>query len=163
MNCHQMETQNVTISFDYSWFLAKNLAYAKCRIAKFHYRNSSNMDDLSPGNSLWIGPLRPQFLDLGLEVQFDILGFVRRFQLLHHKLWHGQCKLQQVLFFLQCVLQNNNYIWKILSNYIGITSFLGFHEIFEKWKLWKSDMGSASSNWYFVTKIVLIYCEKNLF
>ena len=40
-NCHQMETQNLVISFDYSWFLAKNLAYAKCRIMKFHYRNSS--------------------------------------------------------------------------------------------------------------------------
>ena len=37
-----METQNLVISFDYSWFLAKNLAYAECRIMKFHYRNSSN-------------------------------------------------------------------------------------------------------------------------
>ena len=36
-----METQNLVISFDYSWFLAKNLAYAECRIMKFHYRNSS--------------------------------------------------------------------------------------------------------------------------
>ena len=34
-----METQNLVISFDYSWFLAKNLAYAECRIMKFHYRN----------------------------------------------------------------------------------------------------------------------------
>ena len=40
-NCHQMETQNLVISFDYSWFLAKNLAYAECPIMKFHYRNSS--------------------------------------------------------------------------------------------------------------------------
>ena len=24
-NCHQMETQNLVISFDYSWFLGKNL------------------------------------------------------------------------------------------------------------------------------------------
>ena len=32
-----METQNLVISFDYSWFLAKNLAYAECRIMKFHY------------------------------------------------------------------------------------------------------------------------------
>ena len=37
-----METQNLVISFDYSWFLAKNLAYAECRIMKFHYRNSSS-------------------------------------------------------------------------------------------------------------------------
>ena len=37
-----METQNLVISFDYSWFLAKNLAYAECWIMKFHYRNSSN-------------------------------------------------------------------------------------------------------------------------
>ena len=40
-NCHLMETQNLVISFDYSWFLAKNLAYAECLIMKFHYRNSS--------------------------------------------------------------------------------------------------------------------------
>ena len=40
-NCHRMETQNLVISFDYSWFLAKNFAYAECRIMKFHYRNSS--------------------------------------------------------------------------------------------------------------------------
>ena len=38
-----METQNLVISFDYSWFLAKNLAYAECLIMKFHYRNSSNV------------------------------------------------------------------------------------------------------------------------
>ena len=41
-NCHLMETQNLVISFDYSWFLAKNLAYAECLIMKFHYRNSSS-------------------------------------------------------------------------------------------------------------------------
>ena len=41
-----METQNLVISFDYSWFLAKNLAYAECRIMKFHYRNSSNTNSL---------------------------------------------------------------------------------------------------------------------
>ena len=40
-----METQNLVISFDYSWFLAKNLAYAERRIMKFHYRNSSNVGD----------------------------------------------------------------------------------------------------------------------
>ena len=39
-----METQNLVISFDYSWFLAKNLAYAECPIMKFHYRNSSTVD-----------------------------------------------------------------------------------------------------------------------
>ena len=38
-----METQNLVISFDYSWFLAKNLAYAECRIMKFHYQNSSDI------------------------------------------------------------------------------------------------------------------------
>ena len=36
-----METQNLVISFDYGWFLAKNLAYAECPIMKFHYWNSS--------------------------------------------------------------------------------------------------------------------------
>ena len=36
-----METQNLVISFDYSSFLAKNLAYAEYPIMKFHYRNSS--------------------------------------------------------------------------------------------------------------------------
>ena len=36
-----MKTQNLVISFDYSWFFAKNLAYAECPIMKFHYRNSS--------------------------------------------------------------------------------------------------------------------------
>ena len=41
-NCQLMETQNFVILFDYSWFLAKNLAYAKCPIMKFHYRNSSS-------------------------------------------------------------------------------------------------------------------------
>ena len=40
-NRHLMETKNLVISFDYSWFLAKNLAYAKCPDMKFHYRNSS--------------------------------------------------------------------------------------------------------------------------
>ena len=40
-----MGTQNLVISFDYSWFLAKNLAYAECPIMKFHYRNSSSDDD----------------------------------------------------------------------------------------------------------------------
>ena len=44
MNRHLMETQNLVISFDYSWFLAKNLAYAECPIMKFHYRNSSSAD-----------------------------------------------------------------------------------------------------------------------
>ena len=39
-----METQNLVISFDYSWFLAKNLAYDECWIMKFHYRNSSNVE-----------------------------------------------------------------------------------------------------------------------
>ena len=39
-----METQNLVISFDYSWFLAKNLAYAECRIMKFQYQNSSTAD-----------------------------------------------------------------------------------------------------------------------
>ena len=42
-NRHLMETQNLVISFDYSWFLAKNLAYAECLIMKFHYRNSSTV------------------------------------------------------------------------------------------------------------------------
>ena len=43
MNCHQMETQNLVISFDCSWFLTKNLAYVECPIMKFHYQNSSNV------------------------------------------------------------------------------------------------------------------------
>ena len=43
-NCHWMETQNLVISFDYSWFLVKNLAYDECWIMKFHYRNSSNVN-----------------------------------------------------------------------------------------------------------------------
>ena len=42
MNSHLMATQNLVISFDYSLFLAKNLAYAECPIIKFHYRNSSS-------------------------------------------------------------------------------------------------------------------------
>ena len=42
-----METQNLVISFNYSWFLAKNLAYAECPIMKFHYRNSSIADLLT--------------------------------------------------------------------------------------------------------------------
>ena len=40
-NRHLIETRNLVISFDCTWFLAKNLAYAECRIMKFHYRNSS--------------------------------------------------------------------------------------------------------------------------
>ena len=51
MNYHQVETQNLVISFDYSWFLAKNLAYAECLIMKFHYRNSSNLHTLGQGIS----------------------------------------------------------------------------------------------------------------
>jgi hypothetical protein len=46
-NCDWMETQNLVISFDYSWFLAKNLAYDECWIMKFHYRNSSNFLSVS--------------------------------------------------------------------------------------------------------------------
>ena len=46
-----METQNLVISFDYSWFLAKNLAYAECPIMKFHYRNSSNIHTRAWKNS----------------------------------------------------------------------------------------------------------------
>ena len=42
-NRHLMETRNLVISFDYSWCLTKNLAYA-CLIMKFHYRNSSSVD-----------------------------------------------------------------------------------------------------------------------
>ena len=42
-NYDWMETQNLVISFDYSWFLAKNLAYDECWIMKFHYRNSSTI------------------------------------------------------------------------------------------------------------------------
>ena len=41
-----METQNLVILFDYSWFLAKNIAYAEGWIMKFHYRNSSNGEPL---------------------------------------------------------------------------------------------------------------------
>ena len=47
-NCHQMETQNLVISFGYCWFLVKNLAYAECWIMKFHYRNSSIGQPLQP-------------------------------------------------------------------------------------------------------------------
>ena len=50
-NRHLMETQNLVISFDYSWFLAKNLAYAECRIMKFHYRNSSTVTSLAKEKS----------------------------------------------------------------------------------------------------------------
>ena len=46
MNRHLMETQNLEISFDYSWFLAKNFAYAECPIMKFHDRNSSTAHPL---------------------------------------------------------------------------------------------------------------------
>ena len=46
-NHHLMETQNLVISFDYSWFLAKNLAYAEGLIMKFHYRNSSTVHSIS--------------------------------------------------------------------------------------------------------------------
>ena len=45
-NCHQTETQNLVISFDYSWFMAKNFAYAECPIMKFHDRNSSTAHPL---------------------------------------------------------------------------------------------------------------------
>ena len=43
LNCDWMETQNLVISFDYGWFLAKNLVYAECIIMKFHNRNSSSV------------------------------------------------------------------------------------------------------------------------
>ena len=48
-----METQNLEILFDYSWFLAKNLAHAKCRIMKFHYQNSSTVDPISTKCFTW--------------------------------------------------------------------------------------------------------------
>ena len=55
--CHLMETQNLVISFDYSWFLAKNLAYAEYLIMKFHYRNSSSLQYVitkNENNKFWI-------------------------------------------------------------------------------------------------------------
>ena len=53
-NCDWMETQNLIISFDYSWFLAKNLAYAECLIMKFHYRNSSSIQEqVTIESGLW--------------------------------------------------------------------------------------------------------------
>ena len=51
-NCDWMETQNLVISFNYSWFLAKNLAYDECWIMKFHYRNSSSLEYLGY-NFVW--------------------------------------------------------------------------------------------------------------
>ena len=65
-NRHLMETQNLVISFDYSWFLAKNLAYTECRIMKFHYRNSSisHLLELSKGRQLLSG----------IKVEFDQFG-----------------------------------------------------------------------------------------
>ena len=53
-NCHQMETQNLVISFDYSCFLAKNLAYAECPIMKFHYWNSSSQHERICLKILWL-------------------------------------------------------------------------------------------------------------
>ena len=67
-NRHLMETQNLVISFDYSWFLAKNLAYAECGIMKFHYRNSSNGRPLS-----WI-----QFLLTGNGKQMLTWSFSKK-------------------------------------------------------------------------------------
>ena len=37
-----METQNLVISFDYSWFLAKNLAYAECRICLLYTSDAAD-------------------------------------------------------------------------------------------------------------------------
>ena len=48
------QTVNLVISLDYSWFLAKNLAYVECPIMKFHYRNSSN------GRSIFCLPHQPK-------------------------------------------------------------------------------------------------------
>ena len=52
-NCDWMETQNLVISFDYSWFLAKSLAYPECLIMKFHYRNSSIPQYIVSVLSIW--------------------------------------------------------------------------------------------------------------
>ena len=60
-----METQNLVISFDYSWFLAKNLAYAECPIMKFHYRNSSNIETARHKVQCWSFPLLLSNPDLG--------------------------------------------------------------------------------------------------
>ena len=72
-NCHLMETQNLVISFDYSWFLAKNFAYAECRIMKFHYRNSSTLQWQPFGEvcSLFTGELK-------LHIWGNILGEVQK-------------------------------------------------------------------------------------
>ena len=63
-NHHLMETQNLVISFDYSWFLAKNLAYAECRIMKFYYRNSSNaeVDPILSSRHLWPKSIQNKWL-----------------------------------------------------------------------------------------------------
>ena len=55
-NCNWMETQNLVISFDYSWFLAKNLAYDECWIMKFHYRNSSIRNFITQLTIYWPCP-----------------------------------------------------------------------------------------------------------
>ena len=54
MNCHLMDTQNLVISFDYSWFLAKNLAYAEWLILKFHYQNYLTFSEKKKNFLDWI-------------------------------------------------------------------------------------------------------------
>ena len=72
-----MESQNLVISFDYSWLLAKNLAYAECLIMKFHYRNSSNVESLFyvvfPDSYFWLfaGLPNPNYDYSGDDYQYN--------------------------------------------------------------------------------------------
>ena len=66
----------MVISFDYSQFLAKNLAYAaECPIMKFHYRNSSIADksEVDISQNLLVFSEYKNFINLYVQVKTIIL------------------------------------------------------------------------------------------
>ena len=135
-NRHLMETQNLVISFDYSWFLAKNLAYAECRIMKFHYRNSSTSPNIwTTLTNLWWHTKKQQLKKILLLLDFfkdqktsftQLLGVEKEMNTWtvtntklyipstlnkYYLLWHTQLILS---IFYTDFFENNNFI-QILS------------------------------------------------
>ena len=103
-NCDWMETQNLVISFDYSWFLAKNLAYAECPIMKFHYRNSSSIQDYFDCNKHYSDSQNTPFLIL-----HDIVAWSLEF-------WKRQSKKEYTLYFYNNEPSKNKHFLSLLSN-----------------------------------------------
>ena len=63
------------------------------------------------------------------------------------------------IFFFQVTVHFDHFLWKVLKSLLYklcLNLFIA-SRIFHSWMIWKM------KKWYFVTKIVLTYCEKQLY